>query len=45
MEVQQDFKNLLDLFNKHKIDYIVVGGGTHWVFMVLPGTQGTLTSL
>ena len=26
MEVQQDFKDLLELFNKHKIDYIVVGG-------------------
>ncbi len=26
MEVQQDFKDLLELFNKHKIDYIIVGG-------------------
>lgn len=26
MEVQQDFRNLLALFNKHRIDYIVVGG-------------------
>ncbi|MBN1103243.1 MAG: hypothetical protein JXL84_07515 [Deltaproteobacteria bacterium] len=26
MEVQQDFRELLELFNKHKIDYIVVGG-------------------
>jgi len=26
MEVQQDFKDLLELFNKHKVDYIVVGG-------------------
>lgn len=29
MEVQQDFKNLLELFNKHKINNIVVGRGTH----------------
>jgi hypothetical protein len=26
MEVQQDFRDLLALFNKHGIDYIVVGG-------------------
>ena len=26
MEVQQDFKELLKLFNSHKIEYIVVGG-------------------
>ena len=25
MEVQQDFRNLLELFNKHKVDYIIVG--------------------
>jgi len=25
MEVQQDFRDLLALFNKHKVDYIVVG--------------------
>ena len=25
MEAQQDFKNLLALFNKHKVDYIIVG--------------------
>ena len=25
MEVQQDFRDLLELFNKHKIDYIIVG--------------------
>jgi hypothetical protein len=25
MEVQQDFKDLLALFNKHKVDYIIVG--------------------
>ena len=25
MEVQQDFRDLLELFNKHKVDYIVVG--------------------
>jgi hypothetical protein len=24
MEVQQDFRNLLELFNKHKVDYIIV---------------------
>ncbi len=26
MEVQQDFRDLLALFNKHGIDYLVVGG-------------------
>ena len=26
MEVQQDFKELLELFNKHRIEYIIVGG-------------------
>ena len=25
MEVQQDFRDLLALFNKHKVDYIIVG--------------------
>ena len=25
MEVQQDFRALLELFNKHKVDYIIVG--------------------
>lgn len=25
MEVQQDFRELLELFNKHKVDYIIVG--------------------
>ena len=25
MEVQQDFRDLLELFNKHEIDYIIVG--------------------
>jgi hypothetical protein len=25
MEVQQDFRDLLGLFNKHKVDYIIVG--------------------
>jgi hypothetical protein len=25
MEVQQDFKDLLALFNKHEVDYIIVG--------------------
>ena len=25
MEVQQDFRNLLELFNKHKVDFIIVG--------------------
>jgi hypothetical protein len=25
MEVQQDFKDLLALFNAHKVDYIIVG--------------------
>jgi hypothetical protein len=26
MEIQQDFKELLELFNKHKVEYVVVGG-------------------
>lgn len=26
MEVQQDFKELLALFNAHKVDYLIVGG-------------------
>lgn len=25
MEVQQDFRDLLALFNKHKVDYIIIG--------------------
>ncbi len=25
MEVQQDFRDLLALFNKHKVEYIIVG--------------------
>jgi len=26
MEIQKDFKELLDLFNAHKVEYLVVGG-------------------
>lgn len=26
MEVQQDFKELLELFNVHNVDYVIVGG-------------------
>ena len=26
MEVQPDFRNLLELFNEHKVDYLIVGG-------------------
>ncbi len=26
MELQPDFKELLQLFNKHKVDYLIVGG-------------------
>jgi len=26
MEIQKDFKELLELFNAHKVDYIIVGG-------------------
>jgi hypothetical protein len=26
MEVQQDFKELLELFNKHQVDFLIVGG-------------------
>ncbi len=26
MEVQQDFKELLELFNEHNVQYMIVGG-------------------
>ncbi len=26
MEVQQDFKELLGLLNKHEVEYVIVGG-------------------
>ena len=26
MEIQQDFKELLELFNKHNVEYVIVGG-------------------
>lgn len=26
MEIQQDFRDLLELFNAHKVEYIIVGG-------------------
>ena len=26
MEVQQDFKELLELFNAHRVEYVIVGG-------------------
>lgn len=26
MEVQQDFKELLELFNRHNVEYVIVGG-------------------
>jgi len=26
MEVQPDFRDLLELFNEHKVDYVIVGG-------------------
>lgn len=26
MEIRTDFKELLELFNKHKVEYLVVGG-------------------
>ena len=26
MEIQQDFRDLLELFNSHKVEYIIVGG-------------------
>ena len=34
MEIQQDFRDLLELFNKHEVDYIIVGAyalGLHGV--------------
>jgi len=26
MEIRNDFKELLDLFNKHKVEYLIVDG-------------------
>ena len=26
MEIQQDFRDLLELFNSNKVEYIIVGG-------------------
>ena len=26
MEVQKDFRELLELFNEHKVGYLIVGG-------------------
>lgn len=26
MEIQSDFRDLLELFNKNKVDYVIVGG-------------------
>jgi hypothetical protein len=26
MEIRTDFKELLELFNKHKVEYLIVGG-------------------
>jgi len=26
MEIQNDFKELLELFNAHKVEYLIVGG-------------------
>ncbi len=26
MEVQPDFRDLLELFNEHKVEYVIVGG-------------------
>lgn len=26
MEIQKDFKELLELFNAHHVDYLIVGG-------------------
>lgn len=26
MEIQKDFKELLELFNAHKVEYLIVGG-------------------
>ena len=26
MEIQEDFKELLELFNAHKVEYLIVGG-------------------
>ncbi|MHC4496394.1 MAG: hypothetical protein ACYSYM_11295 [Planctomycetota bacterium] len=26
MEIHNDFKELLELFNKHKVEYLIVGG-------------------
>jgi hypothetical protein len=26
MEIRTDFKELLELFNKHKVEYLIIGG-------------------
>ena len=26
MDIQQDFRDLLELFNSHRVDYVIVGG-------------------
>ena len=42
MEVQQDFKELLELFNVHKVKYLIVGGYAY-LFMVFLDTREILT--
>jgi len=44
MEVQSDFKDLLELFNVHNVKYMIVGDML-WHFMVRHITQVTLIFL
>ncbi len=30
MEIQEDFKELLELFNAHKVEYLIIGGFAVW---------------
>jgi len=43
MEVQPDFRGLLELFNAHRVEYVIVGGYA-LAFMGRHGTLETWTS-
>jgi hypothetical protein len=45
MDVQQDFRDVLELFNKHKVDYILVGAYALGFDGAPPGTPATLASI
>jgi len=34
MEVQKDFKKLFALFNKHKVEYVIVSGSVAKLYLV-----------